>query len=38
MIFKMMCENLAAIIRAVKEDEVSQKMIREFSLAGKKPQ
>ena len=38
MIFDMMCNNLAEIIRAVKEDEISEKMIREFSLAGQKPQ
>jgi creatinine amidohydrolase len=37
MIFYMMCENLAEVIRAVKADEASEKMIREFSLAGQRP-
>jgi creatinine amidohydrolase len=37
MIFDMYCENLAGIIRAVKKDDVSEKMIREFNLASQKP-
>ncbi|MDR0442497.1 MAG: creatininase family protein [Treponema sp.] len=38
MIFEMMSENLAEIIRLVKADNVSEKMIKEFRLLGEKPQ
>ena len=38
MIFEMMCENLSAVIRAVKADDVSEKMRGEFRLLGEKPQ
>jgi creatinine amidohydrolase len=36
-IFDIMCKNLAEIIRAVKEDNISEKMIKEFKLAGENP-
>ena len=36
-IFDMMCENLVEIIREIKADETSEKMIKEFKLAGQKP-
>ncbi|MDR1836170.1 MAG: creatininase family protein [Treponema sp.] len=36
-IFDMYCENLVDVIRAVKKDDISEKMIREFSLACQKP-
>jgi creatinine amidohydrolase len=36
-IFNIMCENLIEIIRAVKADDSSEKMIKEFKLAGENP-
>ena len=37
-IFDMSCENLIEVIRAVKADDISEKLIREFALAGRNPQ
>jgi creatinine amidohydrolase len=37
MIFNILCEHMVEIIRSVKADDVSEKMIREFAQAGKKP-
>ena len=37
MIFDMQCENLAEVIREVKADNISEKMTKEFSVAGQKP-
>jgi len=37
LLFDFMCENLAEIIRAVKADDVSQKMMAEFALAAARP-
>jgi creatinine amidohydrolase len=38
MIFDMMCENLAEVIRAVKADNELEKLRSEFRLLGEKPQ